>query len=199
MKKTFYFSFVCFCLLLTGCSSDDGSNGFNGSRSDAEKIIGKDLLEIMEEMGLQVNYGANPTLVEGTYKILPCVLQATSVPGENPGRTFLPVTFTLSNQDNKKLTVEYSGYGGEEVDEGVGAFIAGEGNRVSIFLTLDSEIQGYTSKTAFVITGDLTDEGFTDFQLAVFMKDNHGNLGGIFMGNNEGRIFIDGDELVERL
>jgi len=97
------------------------------------------------------------------------------------------------------LTIDYSGSGGSQSDDGSGSFISGSGNNFSIFLTITSEISGYEADTLYVLSGTDDGDGFIDFQLAVFMKDNFGNPGGVFIEDNKGRIFVDGDNFVEQL
>ncbi|HET8886862.1 MAG TPA: hypothetical protein VFM70_10975 [Salinimicrobium sp.] len=192
-------AFVLVILTVVSCSKDEDSGSFNGSRNAIEDYVTSDLLETMENMGLHVNPGDNPPMVQGSYRIEPCKLIATSVPSDNEGSVFNPVTFELTNLNLDDLSLTYAGSGGMQVDSGTGALISGEGDSVSIFLKLESEISGYSSETIFVLSGNYTEVGFLNFQMAVFMLDNNGNPGGVFIEDGQGRIFIDDNGLVEKL
>ncbi|HZH69836.1 MAG TPA: hypothetical protein VFD80_05250 [Flavobacteriaceae bacterium] len=198
--KNIKFLLICsLVLLISSCSSDDDSGGFDGSTGDIKDFVTPELYDIMTELGLVIHTGNTPPLLEGGYYMSPCILSATNIETDNIGAAYASQTFYLSNMNADNLTIDYAGGGGSQQDDGSGSFISGSGNDFSIFLTITSEISGYEADTVFVLSGTETNDGFVDFQLAVFMKDNNGNPGGVFIEDGKGRIFIDGDELVEKL
>jgi len=198
--KNIKFLLICsLVLLISSCSSDDDSGGFDRSTGDIKDFVTPELYDIMTELGLVIHTGNTPPLLEGGYYMSPCILSATNIETDNIGAAYASQTFYLSNMNADNLTIDYAGGGGSQQDDGSGSFISGSGNDFSIFLTITSEISGYEADTVFVLSGTETNDGFVDFQLAVFMKDNNGNPGGVFIEDGKGRIFIDGDELVEKL
>ncbi|HZW77351.1 MAG TPA: hypothetical protein VFF21_03475, partial [Flavobacteriaceae bacterium] len=84
-------------------------------------------------------------------------------------------------------------------DVGDGSFISGDGNKFTVYLITATESDTYRADTAIVISGKIENDGIHDIQLGFFMKDNYGNPGGNFIGNNEGRIIVDGDGLAEKI
>jgi hypothetical protein len=199
--KTIKYLFVSLLFVsVLSCSSDDDSNGgFDGSLSDIQNFVSPELYNIMTNLGLVIHTGNTPPMLQGGYYMQPCVLSASNIETDNIGSNFAAQTFYLTNMNLSNLTIDYNGAGGSQSDDGSGSFISGSGNNFSIFLTITSVISGYEADTLYVLSGTDTGDGFVDFQLAVFMKDNFGNPGGVFIENNKGRIFVDGDNLVEPL
>lgn len=200
MKKIKFLLICSLVLSLASCSSDDDSDGgFDGSTGDIQDFVGPELYDIMTDLGLTIHTGNTPPTLQGGYYMEPCILSASNVESDNIGSTFAAQTFYLTNMNLSTLTIDYSGSGGSQSDDGSGSFISGSGNNFSIFLTITSEISGYEADTLYVLSGTDDGDGFIDFQLAVFMKDNFGNPGGVFIEDNKGRIFVDGDNFVEQL
>lgn len=198
MKKSLVYLFVL-GLLFASCSKDDdkNSNEFDGSSSSISDYVGQELLDTMIDMGLIIHRGSRPPNIEGSYMMSPAILENTNVETDVIGTVFNDQYFKFYEQNGLELM--YSGYGGSQSDVGVGSFISGDGKLFSVFLILESDIQGYKADTIFVMSGKVTDDGFVDFQMAAFMKDNHGNPGGVFIENDRGRIFVDGDGLVDKI
>lgn len=200
MKKIKFLLICSLVLLLASCSSDDDSNGgFDGSLSDIQNFVGPELYDIMTNLGLVIHPGNTPPTLQGGYYMQPCILFASNIQTDNIGANFPAQTFYLTNMNSSNLTIDYSGSGGTQSDDGSGSFISGSGNNFSIFLTITSVISGFEADTLYVLSGTDDGDGFIDFQLAAFMKDNFGNPGGVFIENGKGRIFVDGDNFVEQL
>lgn len=203
MKKFINIKIVLLLLLtsfIISCSSDDDSSNdnFDGSLQDIRDFVTPELYNIMVGLGLNVNTGNTPPFIEGGYFLDPSELFASNIETDIIGTIFASQTFFLQDQNLNDLTITYQGSGGGQSDLGEGSFISGSGDNFSIFLTLESVIQGFVAETVYVLSGTNTSEGFVDFQLAAFMLNNNGNQGGVFIENGKGRIFIDSDGLVTR-
>jgi len=198
MKKYLSLFFLSM-ILFTSCSADDDgySGDFDGTMASISDFVGSDLLTVMTDLGLVLYPGENPPVIEGDYLVSPTVLENSTIETDSIGRLFPDHSMTF--YDQKNLRLKFSARGGIQNDTGAGAFISGSGNTISVFLVIRSEVNGLPVDGIYVISGRLEEEGIYDFQNAAFMKDNHGNPGGVFMENGEGRIFADGDGLVERL
>src|SRR5690554_222422 len=197
--------FLFSMLLVASCSKDDNgggpeaNDGFDGSQSSIETLLGGAVLDSLIDLGMEIHYGSRPPIVEGQYRIDPTVLEASSVPGDWIGMTYNSVNFSFSNQNPENLQVTFDAQEDLGYDhEGSGSFISGNDNSFSVFLVNESELgDGYIGETIFVITGTIVENGLTDFQIALYMVDNAGHIGSI--PNDTGRIFIDGDGLVAKL
>lgn len=197
MKK--YYSFILvLSLLFVGCSKDDDgqSDEFDGSIQAVTNFVGSDLLNVMLDLGLEINLGNNPPAIDGQFLLSPNILENSNIDSDLIGSIF--PDHLMKFYDQRGLELLYSAVGGNQSDQGVGSLISGEGNKFSIYLTTESDILGFKASTMYVLSGKLTQEGFTEFQMAGFMKDNYGNPGGVFIENGKGRIFVDGDALVEK-
>lgn len=189
-----------------GCSSDDNGGediNFDGSYEAIQKVIGEEALSNMVSLGMAINTGTNPPLVEGTYE-LTTVLEASNDPWDQyligSAAAFPPQTFKLYDINLEKLTLLYSALGGSQSDQGAGAFISGNGNKFTIVLKLKSDGgNGTQADVARVLSGEKTSNGFINFQMASFMINNYGNPQGNWTENGQGRIFIDYDGLVKEV
>lgn len=184
--------------VIIGCSKGD-NDGFDGSLRSIEDFYTPELVRAMDSLGFTINTGNKPPEIEGVYDFSPVILQASSVPGDILNSAFLDYEITFSNQNNGKLTIDYYGDQGAQIDDGAGSFISGKDNTFSVFLIVSSEINSYPADSAIALSGKMTDEGITDIQLAFFMLDNKGNPGGNIIHNNTGRIFYDSDGLSEKI
>lgn len=199
MKK--YFSFILlFSFLFFGCSKDDdgGSNSFDGSINSISNFVGSDILDTMIDLGMNINSGDNPPNIVGEYLSSPNVLENSNVPSDWPGRVFSDYQSEFSNQQG--LQIDFSGFHptGNQIDEGYGSFISGDGNLFSVFLITETEIRDSKADTVIVYSGEISPDGIYSYQRAIFMKDNHGNST-VFLENGQGRILVDEDGLAERI
>ena len=188
-------------LALASCSKDEVSEnmGFDGSIASIENFYSPELVNALDSLGFVINTANNPPKLEGTYNLSPMILQKSSVPGDILGSQFRDYKITFSNQNNGKLTIDYFGDQGVEIDEGYGSFISGEDDRFSVFLITTTEINTYLADSAISISGRIVDGGIEDIQMAFLMLDNKENLGGVFIGNNTGRVAYDSDYFSEKI
>lgn len=151
----------------------------------------------MINLGFEINLGNNPPDLEGSYVIDPFVMQASSVVGEEDliGNSFKEYVMTFSNQNNVNLTIDYAGMGALEVDEGTGAFIIGNNGTFTVYTKAVSQIGNFTADIAVAVSGSLTADGIENTQIFGAMIDDNGDPENVYIENNKGRIFIDGNGL----
>lgn len=196
MKKTHSVSVVLlliFTFSLTSCSKED--EGFDGSKAAIEDYIGADIVDKMEDFGLQFNTGDNPPDVTGEFYADYLEILNSDVPSDEPGNGIWPQTFRFYDQNG--LSVQYSGSGAEQSDEGSGAILTGGDNKFTAILKLKSTYQGYNIESAYVLTGTMSEEGILDYQMAAT------NLGddapdGVVIPEGATRVIHDTDDLAER-
>lgn len=188
-------------LAFVSCSKEDdlGNMGFDGSLSSIEDFYTPELVRALDSLGFQMNLGNKPPKIEGTYHVKPMLLKSSTVPGDVVGSQFNNYELTFSNQDNGKLTIDYFGDQGVEIDEGYGSFISGENDKFSVFLITTSNIGSFTADSAISLSGRIVEGGIENVQMAFVMLDNKGNEGGVFIGNNTGRIVYDSDYFSEKV
>lgn len=189
-----------FTILLVGftfisCGKDE-DGGFDGSRASIEGYIGADVVDKMEDFGLNINTGDNPPDVTGQFYADYLEILDSDVPNDSPGNGIWPQTFSFYEQSG--LSVQYTGEGAMQNDDGAGAIISGTDNKFTAILKLKTNYQGYTVETAYVISGAMSAEGILNYQLAAT------NLGddapdGVLIPEGATRVIHDTDDLAERL
>ncbi|MFV9550472.1 hypothetical protein [Algibacter sp. PT7-4] len=205
MKKFKQIFFTCLLFTLAfSCSTDDSSDDsdpekFDGSTKALEDFFSPELVTSLKNLGFVINEGANPPNIEGTYFSSPFILQGTTVPGESIGKSFADYTSTFSNQDNNELTIDFNGSGGSQVDVGYGSFVAGNDNNFSVYLKNTTQIGTYTAETAFAISGIITETGIKNYQFALMMLDDKGDIESVYIENNTGRLIHDSDYFSEKI
>ncbi len=172
----------------------------NGLSKDINDLVPESILNEMERLGMPINRGANPPIVEGTFLASPYILLSSNRPGDVPGSQFADYQVTFSGQDNDDLTVIVDYENGSETGNGAGSFIVGEGSKFSVFVEINVVSDGdATAQVVGVISGDIADVGIENCYSANFMVDDNGDPENIYIENGEGRVFYDQDGLSERL
>jgi len=190
-------------VLLTSCSKSDSDD------SDVQDERLETVVPAQYQSTLLKhipNYkGVNPPTLEGnTYLISPKVLAYNSNETDSdykPGNVYSDNYIVFTNLNTKRNTIDYRGYeveNGKKIGEqiGDGAFISGEGNNFTIFVTSTYNYNGATMKRAQIISGTKTDQGLADLYygfICVEKDDPYNKL----MKVGEYRIFKDKDGLAE--
>lgn len=203
----FALTFVVF-----NCSSDDDTNTIlqEGTVADLKNWANPEIIEAIEDQGFTIHEGTNPPNIEGSYQISPRVLEATNVPNDfQIGTTFFRINIMFSDQNNNSLTVNFVG---EELNQSGGvyntqsvenflenSYITGNGNSFTVFFKVtEVNENGNQAEILYAFSGDVTDDGISNIQNALFMLDNFGQ-DQAYLTNNTGRIFKDSDGLAEHL
>lgn len=188
---------LCIAVCVTNCKKDD-DDGFDGSRRSIEDFFNPELVEALEDLGIDINTGNTPPNIEGTFFASPLILKVSTVPTDIIGTQFYDIAFTFSNQNNQELTIDFLGVSVIETDVGNGSFISGEGNKFSIFLKTESTIGNYPAESAITISGTFTTDGINELHMAYLMLDNKGNIEEVYIDNNQGRLLYDSDSISEK-
>ena len=196
--KTFILGFLAMAMVVASCEKDeeDDSTQLNedGLTQDITDLVPQDILDEMEELGLQINGGGNPPSLENTYLASPFILQSSNISTDYVGMTFPDFYATFEEQDNNNLTIEYSYENGSESGSGLGGFIVGNNNDFTVFVGVTSEnYYGELAENVQVISGTLASDHIVDLQAALFMIDNNGNPSGAWIENGQGRVIYDED------
>lgn len=198
MKKSFYLMFLVAVLVtIIGCKKDDPIS--NGLSDDINALVPASILEEMENLGMPINPGSNPPIIEGDYFGSPIVLRNSNVSGDQPGDVFSNLELLLSEQNNEDLTIKASYQNSVVSGGGTGSFISGEGNSFSVFVETTSFYLTSSAKLVYVFSGTLGNGGIEDLYISNFMIDNNGNSLGVWLENGKGRVLYDQDGFSEEL
>ncbi len=206
-----YLVLLATVLALFSCKKEeeDRSTGFS---NDIENFVPDSTIQALRDLGMVINEGKQPPVLEGEYMVSPLVMLSSSVPNEgyDIGDRFVDYKYYLKNQDNDKLTLEidteginYNSGAITSKSTGNGAFISGYGNDFTAFVILEGESyrsDGDTSysRTLEVVSGTITQEGIMNFQMALMMLDDYGDEFDHYIPVNSGRVFEDGDSIAYR-
>jgi hypothetical protein len=207
MKNQFLFTimtkmilFITIFLMIQSCNKDGNDKINNELSQDIQNLVSPDILAAIEDLGIIINRGTNPPIIENSYFCSPFVLKITSDPNDsfNPGYRFADYKVRFHNQDNQKLKLSLDYKNGPENGSGIGSFISGENNKFSIFSSLTSQhTNGSEASFILVISGTLDNGGVKDFYLANFMLNDYGDPTDVWMEEGQGRIIYDSDGFSE--
>ncbi|MDX2245755.1 MAG: hypothetical protein SF052_03200 [Bacteroidia bacterium] len=203
MKNLLFLAiFFILTTLFVGCEKGEVSPKVdeNGLTKEITDLVPQYILDEMKELGMPINGGANPPIIEETYFATPFILKSSNRPGDTPGFQFLDYKVIFSSQNNDDLTIMVDYESGPESGSGIGSFIVGEGCEFSVFVEINSVYSGgTTAKFIHVISGSLVNKGIENLYLANFMINNNGNPQGVWIENGEGRVIYDQDGFSEKL
>ena len=205
MKKIFLFALLpMVAVLLTSCSKSD-SDDSDVQDERLESVVPAQFQSTLLKH-MPYHKGVNPPILEGNTNVIsPNVLAYNSVEADTnykPGKVVSDNYIVITNQNTKRNTIDFISYeinnSGKNIggQDGDGAFISGEGNNFTIFVTTTYSLNGATMKRALIISGTKTDQGLTDvyFGFLCVEKDDPNNK---LMKVGEYRIFKDKDGLAE--
>ena len=175
---------------------------FDGSRPAITDLYSQAQIDALEQIGLVFNLGDQPPNIEGTFRIDPTIVQASTVPFDDGASGFeiSSSTVTFSNQDNSTLTVDLvqnEDTGGSSI--GNGSFISGNGQLFTVYFVTETTIGGFTADSTITLSGVVSDVGIENVQIAGFLLDDRGESDSVFIPNNTGRLAIDEDGFSERV
>lgn len=166
-----------------------------------ETVVPNDLRKKMEKY-MPIYDGKQPPKVEGVFKINPfeCVF-CEDYPngGFAPGYKYGTDIIKFTNFDNSNNTLDYEHYfqGKTEFGIGPGAYISGNGNLFTIYFIKEGENKGIYTKTASVLSGEVTTNGLKNVYSAFLMLDKGYDPNNGVMKVGYFRVYKDGDGLSE--
>ena len=172
----------------------------DGLTEDIHNIIPNDIYEKLIELGTEINGGNNPPNIEGAYLVSPLTLVKSNVLFDpTPGTVYwknngiMNLSFSEQNNTNLTIKVDHS-IGDDEIANGLGAFITGEGNKFSVFVEATGITGGYPTKSAEVHSGEITTNGIKNYQFTLIMIEPAPTT----IGRGQGRLWKDGDGFSEK-
>lgn len=209
MKATaFKFFISCIFLGATACSSNDSDE----KQTDSPEIklyeyyVDSKMQKSIDQLGITIHKGDTPPNVEGIYTIDPFRCTMSNFNDGSLGVTFGASTLTLSNQNTVNLSVDFKNFtiytndAQYETWEGKGSFISGQGNKFSILLHSDGELDKGTFVAKYqnliILSGelDLQDnkiKGIKNVQLASIMSDDYKDPHKTLVAIGQGRLFTN--------
>lgn len=209
MKISTIKSFLFFIILgLTACSSNDSNEEENivPEKNSYEYYVNATMQQAIDDLGIRIHKGLTPPNVEGVYTIDPFRCTMSNFTDGYLGVNLGASTLTLSNQNTAKLSIDFRNYTIYSYEpktenwQGKGSFISGEGNKFSILLHSNGELDkgSYIAKyqNLIILSGELDVvnnqiKGIKNVQLASIMSDDYGDPHTTLIEIGQGRLFTN--------
>lgn len=187
-------------LALTGCKKSEEAPGLSAK---IQNIVPEAALNDMKAKGLTINEGNTPPNIEGIFETNPYILLAPYGPedGYVKGRVIPNNRFRFSNQNADEVQLELKQLGSStNTGSGTASFLAGTGNKFTLFGQIVGNSNNIPTKTLTVISGEITPTGIKDFQYALLLTEKTGDTNNAnLIPVNKSRVWIDGDGLASKV
>jgi hypothetical protein len=185
--------------LLTGCKKNEEAPGLSAK---IQSIVPDAVLTDLKTKGLVINEGATPPNVEGVFKASPYKLLAPYGPEDNykKDRVINDYSFKFSGQNADDVKLDFKQTGASTLEgSGITSFLAGSGNKFTLFGEITGKSLGVGYKQLAVLSGEITPTGIKDFQYAfVFTSKDGDTSNSILIPVGKSRVWIDGDGLADK-
>ena len=154
-------------------------------------------IDSLRDKGLSIHTGLNPPDIQGNYYM-------DSLTEIETGWKFINYSFRFFNQTSDlKVNASYISEGGTDVAEGIGAFIAGNDQKFSVFVeekgTVDFGTHVAVFNTATIYSGIKTHHGLEDFQFGFIVTHKENDLNNQLMNVGDTRVIYEADGLAEQV
>ncbi len=146
-------------ILVSGCKKNKVDPTTEGFSVEIQKIVPQSLVDDLRVKGMTINEGQQPPSVEGIYRADPFELLSPYAPEDSyeKGRIISPQLYKFTGQsaDKSKVQIEYKSEGGTDSGAGVGSFVAGTGNKFTIFAQVEGRANSVDYTRLVVISGEI--------------------------------------------
>jgi hypothetical protein len=182
--------------LLTGCN--DSPPEPTGP-VEIGKVIPVELLDSLRKKGMVIHEGQQPPVVEGIFNMSPVIVTANTGPGDQiqVGRVIADYRFEFSGQNtaNNTVTMRYKSLPSQDQAKGTGVYISGSGSGFTLYAESSGRDQGIDYVSVIVLSGEISDAGTKNMQLAFFYKSKGSDPGNKLLKVGQIRIFADRDKI----
>lgn len=198
---SFVFIFGIVLSGLTGCKKN-AVDPTKGLSAKIQSIVPQATLDDMKAKGFVINEGSQPPNVEGIFEASPYKLLAPYGPedGWKKDRVISDYRFRFSSQNGDDIKLDLKALSASDASSGVSSFLAGNGNKFTLFGEQSGTASGIPYKSLTVISGEITSTGIRDFQYAfVFTSKNGDASNSQLIPVGKSRVWIDGDALAGKV
>ena len=183
-------------LLILGLLAITGT----GITTNVSNLVPQYILDEMKALGMPIYTGTNPPAIPtATYLLNPTILYNSNIATDTIGAQFSDQNVRFYNYSSSALTISVDVIETSSSTTGIGAFIIGNNNSFSVFAESTLTKNGYTAKVIRAFSGTVSSGGITNFYTSIFMKDDGGDPGNVFISNGQGRVAYDSDGFSPKL
>lgn len=182
---------------LGGCTTT------NGLSANILSIAPQSVIDDLRLRGMNINEGNTPPALSGFFESKPHVLLSPYGPGDGyaVGTEFTSYRYRFYDQNVNAQTIslDKKSNDGTNTETGIGAFLAGNGNKFTLFAQTSGISDGITYRSLTVISGEITGTGIKDFQESFVFTEKGPDPTNKLIAVGQGRIIRDGDGLAAKV
>lgn len=176
---------------------DDADDDADVVPDDVDDFIDADQRAALEEVGLIIYGGDDPPDIGGSYYLDSIEI---TYDDSNMWLDIVDYTYEFYNQTRDgEISLNYEAPAVDDVAEGVGAFISGDGDCFSIFIDAEGTASGCDYELPGIISGCLTSDGIAKWTNGFIMGSKSGENCDALMPTDHRRIIAETDDLAEKL
>ncbi|AQG80388.1 hypothetical protein [Spirosoma montaniterrae] len=202
MQNKLNLPLIALCLLMLAALSSCKKDEVPGLSAKIQKIVPQAALDDMKSKGLLINEGNTPPSIEGIFEADPYTLLSPYGPedGWSKGKVIEKYRYRFSGQQGDEVKLEEKQINGNNTGSGIASFLAGSGNKFTLFGEVVGSSSGIATKTLTVISGEITSTGIKDFQYAFVLTNKTGDDDDdVLMPVNKSRVWIDGNQIATKV
>jgi hypothetical protein len=184
---------------VVSCKKDEAAPGLSAK---IQQIVPPAALDDMKAKGMVINEGNSPPNIEGIFEAAPFTLLAPYGTEDSyaKGRVITNYRYRFSGQNADNVKVDEKQIGGNSSATGLASFLAGSGNKFSLFGQLIGTSAGIPYKQLTVISGEITPTGIKDLQYAFLFTEKTGDASNSsLIPVNKSRVWIDGNQMADKV
>jgi hypothetical protein len=178
-----------------GCKKKEDVDPTKGFSAKVQNIISQTDIDKLRTRGMTINEGLQPPSIEGIFAASPYEL-VSPYDGDSykAGELFADLILRFSKQNSTDLSATVEIKQGGATANGIGGFLAGNGNKFTFFAEVDLVSGSATAKQIRIFSGEITSTGIKDFYTTLLMKSKN-DPSNILIPVGTGRVLKDKDGL----
>ena len=205
MKKCIYL--MCLLFMMTSCLRESNESLVIPSGTISSNVVPKEIRDKLEAH-IPINEGNFPPTISGFYledEVTALFCSDEGNGGFEPGHKFVDKYLYFGPQNKNGLIYDYQGKSKASIEKSDLVQVTGKGDDFTAFYVTnsisdynDDGIYETSSQVSTVLSGKVSETGFTNFKYAIVMVDKNDPLDKL-MEKNVYRVFYESDGLVKRV
>ncbi len=192
-------------ILATNCKKDETADLIeeNGLSAEINNLVSKDVFEVLDSLDMIIIRGDDPPEVKGSFMVNPNILLQSTNETDVTGTLFTDyfVTFRSPDEGKSSFVTLTSVAAENKGGNGSISYISGEGSSFSVFTRMETtfDTNNVSYITIEVFSGTIKDDRIENLYNASVMIDHNGDVSNQVMEIGEGRKFMDGDNISQKI